>query len=96
MVYFILWFGFFFPPSDVDFAIRMVATWYLEMLVWSLLEKKLEQKLGFVGRGPIFCFATTQLSLSLFNTKICAKAWISSGRGVLGWRLSFIFAKCSL
>lgn len=30
--------GVFFPPSDVDFTIRMVATWYLQMLVWSLLE----------------------------------------------------------
>lgn len=75
----------------------MVATWYLQMLVWSLLEKKLEEKLGFVGRGPVFfSFSATQLSPSLFNTKICAKARISSACGVLGWPLPFIFAKYSL
>lgn len=96
--WFILFYGWgFFPPGDADFAIRMVATWYLHILVWSLLGKKLEEKLGFVGRGPVFfCFAATQLSLSLFNTKICAKAWILSGWGVLGWLLFLIFAKCSL
>lgn len=49
--------GVFFPTSDADFAIRMVATWYLHTLVWSLLEKKVEEKLGFVGRGAcIFLF----------------------------------------
>lgn len=72
----------------------MVATWYFQMPVWSLLEKRLEQKLGFVGRRLVFfCFAATQLSLSLFNTKIWVKAWVASGGGDLGWPLSFIFAK---
>lgn len=79
--WFVLYHGWgFFPPCDADFAIGMIATWYLRTLVWSLLEKKLEEKLGFVGRGPVFfCVAATQLSLSLFNPKICSKAWISSG-----------------
>lgn len=71
--------GVFSPQVMQIFAIRMVTTWYLHTLVWSLLEKKLEEKLGFVGRGPVFsCFAATHLSPILFNTKICAKARISS------------------
>lgn len=51
----------------------------------------------FCGEGArIFLFCCySAFSILVWHTKICAKARISSGWGVLGWLLSFIFAKYS-
>lgn len=45
--------GLFYFRGGPSFAVRMVATWYLQTPVWSLLEK-LEQKLCFFWEGSLY------------------------------------------
>lgn len=92
-----LWLGFFFPQVMQILRLGWLPLGICTHLFGHCLRRRWKRSWVLWGEGPVFfCFAATQLSLSLFNTKICAKAWILSGWGVLGWWLSFIFVKCSL